>query len=146
MVSNGSDLICEDNSSETYVGAENRASDARHVAGESAASMLGRPTTNLPSSQTNRIDPNNSSVSSAVTDDKSVAENYPPYIRFLIRIYRELGEEVVNGSKKEELGDMVRARWPAELGEPSTNKISAMATFLRMPEAQRGGARRQRSD
>jgi len=64
----------------------------------------------------------------------------------LIRIYRELGEEVVNRSKKEELEDIIRARWPVEIGEPSTNKIRAMATFLRMPEAQRGGARRQRSD
>ena len=148
MTSDGpTDSICEDNSSETYVGAENRASDAKRVAEESVATlMLGGATTNPPSSQTNNIDPNNLSVSAAVTDGKSVAEDYPPYIRFLIRIYRELGAEVVNGSKKEELGDMVRARWPAELGEPSTNKISAMATFLRMPEAQRGGARRQRTD
>ena len=146
MVSNGSDSICEDNSSETYVGAENRASDARHVAGESAAtSMLGGPTTNLPSSQTDRIDPNNSSVSSAVTDDKSVAEDYPPYIRFLIRIYRELGEEVVNGSKKEELGEWFEhagqpssanrrrtksARWPHSLGCPKPNEAEHVVNVV----------------
>jgi hypothetical protein len=57
-------------------------------------------------------------VSSATTDGESVAENCPPYIRFLIRIYRELGEEAINASKKEELEDMIRARCPTEIGDP----------------------------
>jgi len=78
MTSNGpTDLICEHNSSETYVGAENRASDVRRVAAESVAtSMLGGATTDPPSSQTNNIDPNNLSVSSAGTNRESAAEDY----------------------------------------------------------------------
>jgi hypothetical protein len=140
------DAICEDNLLGTSSGAENRVSDALAGGERVATSIRGEATANLPSSQMIRINPNDKGVSSAVTNRESVAEDYPPYIRFLIRIYRELGEEAVNRSKKEELEDIIRARWPVEIGEPSTNKISAMATFLRMPEAQRGGARRQRSD
>jgi hypothetical protein len=48
--------------------------------------------------------------------------------------------------KKGDVEAEIIARWRAELGQPSQNIVGIMATLLRPPEAQRGGAQRRRSN
>lgn len=87
---------------------------------------------------------------SSAADDGPTAETAaskfagPPYIRFLNYVAGLLGA-TADTLKKEELEAKIEAHWPKELPVPSQKLIGVMATLLRSPEAQRGGAKPARS-
>ena len=66
----------------------------------------------------------------------------PPYVRFLV----EMSDCILGAEerKKEDIESEIRARWPDELRPASQALVGYMATMLRPPEAQRGGAKPSR--
>jgi hypothetical protein len=69
----------------------------------------------------------------------------PIYLQFLIELVPQLGgRDRIAAAKKEDTEGEIRARWRPELPSPSQNLLGAMATILRPPEAQRGGAKPMR--
>ena len=54
------------------------------------------------------------------------------------------GRDRITVCKKADIEAEIEARWRSELGQRSQNLVGAMATILRPPEAQRGGAKPMR--
>jgi hypothetical protein len=46
---------------------------------------------------------------------------------------------------KKSIEHWLRTNWPKELGQPSETKIATLATYLRKPEDEKGGLKKQRS-
>lgn len=74
----------------------------------------------------------------------TVREKYSPYLEYMISSSSHLG--LVDGMnknggrlKKDEIERWLSANWPAELGKQTPSLVSSMATFLRHPDAARGG-------
>jgi hypothetical protein len=65
-----------------------------------------------------------------------------PYVAFMVRTAGEIPSHEGRRLTKKEIEGYLRANWPKndELGKPTKNKIRTMATFLRRPEDERGGA------
>jgi len=70
----------------------------------------------------------------------------PRYLDFLMNVIDDFDAEAIANMKKDELKLEIRNRWDSDnLGGPlSAHLLDVMATLLRPPEAQRGGAKRQR--
>lgn len=70
----------------------------------------------------------------------------PAYLQFLVELVPLLGgRENIVACKKADIQVEIEARWRPELGQRSQNLVGAMATILRPPEAQRGGAKPMRA-
>lgn len=63
----------------------------------------------------------------------------PPYLQFLLEMADKL--EGTAGWKKDEIEEAIRNHWWPSLPTMSQNLVGVMATLLRDPEAQRGGAK-----
>jgi hypothetical protein len=67
----------------------------------------------------------------------------PPYVEFMVNLAPELGVTATK-MKKDEVRDHIKQRWDADtLGNPSAHLLDVMATLMRPPEAQKGGAKPQ---
>ncbi|MEZ5834110.1 MAG: hypothetical protein R3D03_00050 [Geminicoccaceae bacterium] len=65
-----------------------------------------------------------------------------PYLDFMNRMAAELGLNPDNLPLKKTIEGAIRDKWPAsELGDPSNEKVSYMATFLRHPDKESGKAK-----
>ncbi|MCB1834730.1 MAG: hypothetical protein KDH19_15050 [Geminicoccaceae bacterium] len=65
-----------------------------------------------------------------------------PYLDFMNRMAVELGLDPANLPLKKTIEGAIRDKWPAsELGDPSNEKVSYMATFLRHPDKESGKAK-----
>jgi hypothetical protein len=74
------------------------------------------------------------------------SDQLPTYLRFLIEMVPLLGgRDRIADRKKANIEVEIEARWRPELGQRSQNLVGAMATILRPPEAQRGGAKPMRA-
>jgi hypothetical protein len=61
----------------------------------------------------------------------------------MVNLAPELGVTATK-MKKDEVRDHIRQRWDADtLGNPSAHLLNVMATLMRSPEAQKGGAKPQ---
>ena len=60
-----------------------------------------------------------------------------PFIAFMCKAVKEL--QLPKAIIKQDLEDWLRDKWPDDLGKKSDRKIAVMATYLRPPDAQRGG-------
>ena len=79
----------------------------------------------------------------APQDDQSRESPLPPYIQFMVNLAPELGKTAPK-MKKDEVRDHIKQRWDADtLGDPSAHLVDVMATLMRPPEAQKGGAKPQ---
>jgi hypothetical protein len=74
-----------------------------------------------------------------------VSDPLPVYLQFLVEMVPLLGGcDRIAERKKADIEVEIEARWRPELGRPSQNLVGGMATILRPPEAQRGGAKPMR--
>jgi hypothetical protein len=77
----------------------------------------------------------------APQSDRSPESPLPPYVEFLVNLTPELGKTAPK-MKKDEVRDDIKQRWDSDaLGDPSAHLLDLMATLLRPPEAQKGGAK-----
>ena len=82
----------------------------------------------------------------SVAQSKAQTDALPIYLQFLNDIVSQLGgSDRIAERKKADLKAEIAARWRPELGQWSDNLIGMMATILRPPEAQRGGAKPMRA-
>jgi hypothetical protein len=75
--------------------------------------------------------------------DRSPIPGFPrsPYLKFMNQLDAELGAKAAK-MKKDEVRDYIKQRWDADtLGDPSARLLDVMATLMRPPEAQKGGAK-----
>jgi hypothetical protein len=63
----------------------------------------------------------------------------PPFVAFMIGLVAKLGLRPDGREKKDTIEEFIRQNWLPELGQPSSEKVSYMATFLRPPDHQKGG-------
>jgi hypothetical protein len=73
------------------------------------------------------------------TSDLSDLKYVPPYIEFMLKAVSALN---IDGSKRVSIIDIkywIEENWDKELGEPSGNLLSQMATLIRRPEDRKGG-------
>lgn len=63
----------------------------------------------------------------------------PPYIAFMLEAAQALELSPDNKIVKKQIEHWLRQNWPSELGRPTDNLISYMATLMRTPEEQKGG-------
>jgi hypothetical protein len=76
----------------------------------------------------------------------SFTDPLPVYLQFLVELVPQLGgRDRIGSRKKTDIEAEIEARWRPELGQRSQNLAGAMATILRPPEAQRGGAKPMRA-
>jgi hypothetical protein len=72
-----------------------------------------------------------------------LAATLPRFLRFAVQMTRRLGVSAIAEQKKEITEAAIIEHWPeAQLGPASRSMVGYMATMLRPPEAQRGGAKR----
>jgi hypothetical protein len=84
-------------------------------------------------------------LNTAPQSDHSPISESPvsPYVEFMVNLALELGVTTFK-MKKEEVRDRIKQRWDADtLGDPSAHLVDVMATLMRPPEAQKGGAKPQ---
>jgi hypothetical protein len=62
-----------------------------------------------------------------------------PYFSFMVKAAAALNISEKNRRPKKQVMDWLETNWPPNLGRPSEEKVSAMATFLRHPEHEKGG-------
>ena len=91
-------------------------------------------------------DPDNEALSEGFRDSDAIeGERLPPYLNYMLRIWRDLNLKPDVWEKKEWLEEYIRANWPSEFGKPSDSKVSYMATFVRDPRYEVGGNRGRRA-
>lgn len=62
-----------------------------------------------------------------------------PYLAFMLAASRAAPLSSDGRVPKKTVEAWLRENWPNELGAPTPNKITNMATFLRRPDEERGG-------
>ena len=78
-------------------------------------------------------------------DDHSPAPDSPqsPFLKFMNKLDAELGAKA-GKMKKVEVKLHIKQRWDADvLGDPSAHLLDVMATLMRPPQSQKGGAKPQ---
>jgi hypothetical protein len=109
---------------------------------QSVEFWLSQPSHEAPSCPVERAVPLDDDPTTEPAQPAVTLASLPPYVRFLVEM-----SDCIPGAgerKKEDIETEIRARWPDELRPASQALVGYMATMLRPPEAQRGGAKPSR--